>query len=101
MRTTLRTYPYMSLKPDPNCIAVDAFDQKWNHLFPYAFPPFNLIGRVLRKALEEKVTMIVITPIWMTQPWYPMILDMAIDHPTLLPMGKNLLRDARENLIHS
>ena len=37
---------YMSLKLDPTCLAVDAMQQDWTHYYPYAFPPFNLIGRV-------------------------------------------------------
>ena len=31
-------------------------------MFPYAFPPFLLIGKVMRKVQEDKVTMILITP---------------------------------------
>ena len=40
---------YFSWKADPECLAVDAFKQNWNQGFPYAFPPFCLITRVLRK----------------------------------------------------
>ena len=37
----------MAWRPDPGNKATDAFQQKWEHLFPYAFPPFALINRTL------------------------------------------------------
>ena len=40
----------------------DALQQSWTHMFPYAFPQFLLIGKVLRKVQEDKVTMILIPP---------------------------------------
>ena len=94
-RTSHQLTSYMSLKADPNCRAVDALQQNWSRLFPYAFPPFSLIGRVLRKALRERVTMIIITPIWVTQPWYPTLLQMSIQHPIILPKHRELLTDPR------
>ena len=81
----------MSWKLDLCCMAVDALQQKWTHMFRYAFPPFSLIGKVWRKTQEEKVTSILITPTWKSQPWYPWLLKMSIKNPTLLPAKKNLL----------
>ena len=83
-RTSHQLRPYMSLKPDPDCRAVDALQQSWEHWFPYAFPPFNLIGRVLRKVQHQRVNMILIAPLWVSQPWYPLLLEMAILEPLLI-----------------
>ena len=38
-RTSHQIQTYMSLKPDPNCIAVDALQQDWSQGVLYAFPP--------------------------------------------------------------
>ena len=90
-RTSHQLNPYMSLKPDPNCGAVDALKQNWAHLFPYAFPPFNLIGRVLKKARDQRMTLILIAPLWVSQPWYPLLLEMAVMEPILIPWGEDVL----------
>ena len=86
---------YMSWKPDPLSSATDAFTQNWGNLFPYAFPPFSLIGRTLKKVKKHKISMIIVTPIWVTQPWYPLLLEMAIQDPLLLPNHKGLLVNPR------
>ena len=46
---------YMGWKPDRNSFGTDAMQQDWNKMFGFAFPPFNLIGRVINKVLQEKV----------------------------------------------
>ena len=50
----------------------------------YAFPLFNLIGRVLAKVQRERSTLILITPAWQTQSWFPKVMEMAISIPVLL-----------------
>ena len=83
---------YVSWKPDPFCVGVDAFCQNWDRFYPYAFPPFCLITRVLRQTVAQKVDrMIIIAPIWPTQPWYPRLLSMLVDTPVLLPQSQQLL----------
>lgn len=44
---------YVSWGPDPNLSHVDAFTFKWN-LFFYAFPPFCLVSKTLRKIFNDK-----------------------------------------------
>jgi hypothetical protein len=90
-RTSHLLQDYMSLKPDPQCIAVDALSQPWGEELMYAFPPFNLIGKVLRKVKRERATIILIAPVWITQPWYPLLLDLAMTTPRLLPKETKLL----------
>jgi hypothetical protein len=90
-RTSHQMEAYMSLKMDPSSLATDALQQSWDNMFPYAFPPFCLIGRVLKKLKRCSSVMILISPIWSCQPWYPTLLDMSIDTPLMLPGGKDLL----------
>ena len=51
---------YFSFKPDPEAEAVDALAQCWSDLKTYAFPPFALIGRYLRKLEREQVKELVL-----------------------------------------
>ena len=37
------------------------------------------------------MTITVITPLWKTQPWFPVIMDMVIDHPILLPESPDIV----------
>ena len=82
---------YMSRKKDPCSVAQNALQQNWSHMFPYAFPPFNLIGQTLQKVKKHSINMIIITPVWAAQPWYPQILEMTIHNPILLPQMLQLL----------
>ena len=87
---------YMAWKPDPNSFATDAMQQDWNKMFSFAFPSFSLIGRVINKVLRENVeAMILVTPLWQTQPWYTLLLRMSIQRPLLLPALPNLLLNPR------
>ena len=82
---------YMSWKLDPCCMTVAVLQQKWTHIFPYAFPQFSLIGKVLRKIQEDRVTAILITPTWQSQLWYLLFLKVTIKNPILLPLKNTLL----------
>ena len=83
---------YFSWKADPDCLAVDAFRQHWKMGLPYAFPPFCLITRVLRQVQNQAVErMILISPLWPTQPWFPLLMAMSIQVPLLLPTFPGLL----------
>jgi len=95
---TKQIQQYVSYKPDPKAVAVDAFQMKWTHKFIYAFPPFKIIGRVLNKISLEHVTGIIITPTWTTATWYPQLLQNLIHNPILLPQSQNLLKDPAGNI---
>ena len=50
------------------------------------FSPFCLIGRCLTKIKRERVPrVILITPPWHSQPWFPVLMGMITDTPLLLP----------------
>ena len=38
-------------------------------------------------------SMLLITPTWHTQPWYPSLLQMSIETPVILPRINSLLKD--------
>ncbi len=82
---------YVSWRPDPGAAATDAFLMKWTDGLNYAFPPFCMIARCLAKLRREESELILITPVWNTQPWYPDLLELSCKDPILLPPLKHLL----------
>ena len=55
-----------------------------------------MIPKVLNKTLKKKVPkLILITPSWITQVWYPKILNMSIKNPILLTWRRDLLKKSK------
>jgi len=84
---------YISWRPDPFAWATDAFQTSWVGMVGYAFPPFALIGRCLQKVLQEGCSVVLVAPVWDTQHWYPLLLELLVELPILLPVNKSLLQD--------
>ena len=84
---------YVAWKPDPFSVGTDALRMSWQGLHGYAFPPFALISKCLQKTRQERCTILLVAPTWTTQPWYPVLLEMAIADPLLLPQREDLLTD--------
>lgn len=76
---------FVSWKPDPDAYHTNAFTLSWTEGLNYAFPPFSIIGRVLKKIQEDKATLLVVLPLWPTQPWFPTALQLLVAEPVLLP----------------
>ena len=86
---------YFSWRADPESMGTDALQQDWRFRFLYAFPPFSLIGRCIRKVALQRTKMILITPVWTSQSWYPNLLEMSVSQPIILPGSKHLLLDPK------
>ena len=96
LNTQLRQY--VSWRPDPNTMATDALQIPWNELKGYAFPPFCLIGRCLKRVREDKASLVLVAPIWRSQPWYPALLELlVVECPRILPGDPELLMDPTNN----
>lgn len=91
-RLNAQCVKYISWHPDPHAVAIDAFTVPWSEYNNYAFPPFSVIGRVLKKAAEEELDLALVAPLWPTQPWFTTILWMTVDTPLLLPSSPHTLR---------
>lgn len=77
---------YVSWRPDPHALAVDAFSFSWtDRILYYGFPPFSIIGQTLRKLLRDGATMLLVLPLWPTKPWFPRALQLLAAPPYLLP----------------
>ena len=82
---------FYSWRADPGAVATDAFRQSWKEVGLFAHPPWCLIARVLQKVRLEEATLVVVTPLWRAQPWFPVIVSMLVDLPLILPVGPGTL----------
>ena len=69
---------YISWYPDPFASSIDAFTISWNQFYFYAFPPFAIISKVLRKIITDEAEGVLIVPWWPTQPWFPLFKSLCI-----------------------
>ena len=67
---------YVSWNPDPYAMFVDAFSTPWMGEYFYAFPPFSLIDKCLKKIEAEQAEGVLVVPAWTTQTWYPRVLQL-------------------------
>ena len=72
---------YASWKPDPGAKLCDAMSFNWTTVCGYAFPPFILIGKVLKKVEHDKCKLTLIVPEWPSQHWFPKLLTLLVDYP--------------------
>ena len=75
---------YFNWRPDPHAEATDAFFQNWTHLKGYANPPWNLIGKAISQVQSQQARIVLVAPVWRTQPWYPILLFTLIDYPRII-----------------
>ena len=92
---------FVSPVPDPQAWAVDALSLPWTNFLGYAFPPFPILGKVIRKASIERATLILVAPKWEGQPWYPDLLDLVHENPIPLRIGLKGLVQPRTGVPHA
>ena len=91
---------FVSWKPEPGVMACDAFNLNWGLMKGYLFPPFCLIHRCIKKIQLDQAECILITPVWKSRPWYPVILSLLADSPLLLPKDSKLLQLPGTDKVH-
>ncbi|MGL5407110.1 MAG: hypothetical protein ACRDAX_10115, partial [Propionibacteriaceae bacterium] len=98
---TKRLPLYCSPVLDPGAVAVDALLWNWSGLDIYAFPPFKILGEVMRKfAASEGATMTLIAPFWPAADWFTEVMSFLVDFPRTLPLRKDLLRQPHFERYH-
>ena len=83
---------FASLGPQPGTLWTDAMAHSWQGEHPWVFPPPILIGRILQKLEFEQSSATILTPLWPSQPWWPMLLRMRAGDPTIVLPSHHLLR---------
>ena len=63
----------------------------WKPHYFYAFPPLSLLATCLQKVVQDQSTGILIVPMWTTQPWLTLLLNLLTDNPLALPQMDSLL----------
>ena len=90
--TLLPTRPVCELATRPTSSSYRCIHPRLGDLSRVCFPPFALIGRCLRQIQRQQVShMVLVAPVWPAQPWYPLLLDLCIDFPVLIPIQEDLL----------
>lgn len=82
---------FVSWFPDPETNLVDAFTMSWSNLRFYAFPPFAMILKAIRKIINDKAEGVLVVPFWRSQPWFPLFKRFLISDLVFLHPSKNLL----------
>ena len=90
-RLTHQIPRFFSWGLDPAAEAVNAFNQDWSQFVGYTNSPWCLILSVLAKIRRDNAKIILVAPVWPTQPWYPLILQLLYDVPCLLPKRDDLV----------
>ena len=98
-RLTSQCPAFFSWWPDPYAVATDAFLQDWCQIKGYANPPWNLVGQVLSKVQMDQARIVLVAPVWKTQPWYPLLLQMLIAVPRLINHDQIMLNRDPGDLI--
>lgn len=71
--------------------AADALSVSWSGMYAYAFPPPVLLHLVVQKVAQEHCTLVL---------WYPLLLELLIDHPRKLPVIPRMLKQKRGQVVH-
>ena len=57
----------------------------------YANPPWCLLLPTLAKIQQEKAKVVLVAPLWKTQPWYPLLLQLLIRILLLIPIQQDVV----------
>lgn len=85
---------FVSWFPQPQAWKIDAFSLNWQGLHGYALPPFDLIPICLSKIISDQPSLVLFTPYWSSQPWFPVLLDLEVEILRLVQPNKYLLTSA-------
>lgn len=80
--------------PQPGIWGINALSSSWRKLQGYAFPPFSLIKDCLSKVSREQSSLVLVCPFWQSQPWFPLLLELAVDVPLMLRPHPKLLQSS-------
>ncbi|XP_070212733.1 uncharacterized protein [Littorina saxatilis] len=100
-RFSKRLPVFVSPFPDPEAWETNAMDISWSGLEAYAFPPFQLLTRVIRKAEQEGPSLLLIAPLWPSQPWFPDLLRLAQGPPIPLALTRGELIQPHTGSLHA
>ena len=90
----------VSWRPQPGAMACHVFNLNWGLMKVTFFHLFCLIHRCIKKIQLDQAECILITPVWKSRPWYPVILSLLVDRALLLPKDSKLLQLPGTDKVH-
>ena len=90
-RANTQLRKFVSWIPDPQSAAINAFSVQWSDPLSYAFPPFSLIMRCVQRIKNQKGKILLVTPVWRSRLWYPLLFSLLYNQPLLLPNSETTL----------
>ena len=100
-RLNFKLKPYISWGLDPFSVHVDAFTMQWDSTYIYyAYPPFSIIPKVLRKIHQDQATVLLVFPFWSTQMWFTTLMAMLISAVVVLPEDPPIFLPFRPDFRH-
>ena len=91
---------FVSPVPDSLAMGTDALSISWEGLWAYAFPPHQILSKVLAKMRQHSCQLIIIAPLWPKRPWFPDLLEWSIQLPFKLPPLPKLLKQPKMSVFH-
>lgn len=81
VRINVQLDKFVSSKADHVACHTNALTFFWSVGLHYAFPPFNIIEKILKKIQDDRATLLVNLPLWPTQVWFPRALQLLVENP--------------------
>ena len=69
-RVNAQLKSYVSWRPDPGAMDVNAFTLNWSSFRAFCFPSFGLISRVLKTLELCQVECVIVVPFWTSWVWF-------------------------------
>lgn len=82
---------YCARLPDPKSLNRDPLSMPWDEGLYYLYPPQSLVMRCLAKIRREEAEVIAILSWWPNKGWFPLVLEMLVDFPILLPLDHKII----------
>ena len=82
---------YNSYFADPFTLGVDAMSMNWKGENNYINPPFFMIGKVLKKIVQDQAEATIIAPAWRNKWWFQELKCLAVSPPFKLPNSKKMM----------
>ena len=91
-RLNFKLDTYCAWLPDPGASKIDCFTLDWSmYSYIYAFPPFSLVARTLRKIIMDGTDALVIVPHWPSQAWFSTLQQMLREPPHVIHVRPGIL----------
>ncbi len=90
-RLNTKVEAFYARLPDPLALPGNPLQVDWSQGLLYMYAPQPLLSLALHKVIREEAQVIAIIPWWPRRGWFPLVLQLLVDLPVLLPEVDGLL----------